>query len=187
MDDLMMSCKDNFKLTKFSCYLENIYGPKLSTHLGNKNEYLRMDSNFMDNGSLEVSMFQYLDGIIDEFPELIMGKAATPAADHLFSVRDADEAKYMPEKKATAFHYTTDQLLLLSSQARRDIQTAVSFLTTRVKKPDEDEWGKLKRALKYLNGTIRLKLTLTIESMGVIRWVNATRKIGRASCSVYGM
>ena len=72
-------------------------------------------------------------------------------ADHLFSVRDADEAKYLPEEKAVAFHHTTAQLLFLSSQARRDIQTAVSFLTTRVKKLDEDSWGKLKRALKYLN------------------------------------
>ena len=61
-------------------------------------------------------------------------------------------------------------MLFLSSRARRDIQTAVSFLSTRFKKPDEDGWGKLKRALKYLNGTRRLKLTLMIESMGVIKW-----------------
>ena len=61
-------------------------------------------------------------------------------------------------------------MLFLSSRARRDIQTAVSFLTTRVKKPYEDNWGKLKRALKYLNGTKRLKLTLKIESMGVNKW-----------------
>ena len=81
-------------------------------------------------------MFKYLDSIIDEFTELITGKSATPAADHLFSVRDADEAKYLPEENAIAFHHTTAQLLFLSSQARRDIQTAVSFLTTRVKKPD---------------------------------------------------
>ena len=39
-----------------------------------------------------------------------------------------------------------------------------------VKKPDKDDWGKLKRALKYLNGTRRLKLTLTIEPMWVIKW-----------------
>ena len=37
-------------------------------HLGNKNDYLGIYFEFMDNGSLEVSMFQYLDGIIDEFP-----------------------------------------------------------------------------------------------------------------------
>ena len=40
----------------------------------------------------------------------------------------------------------------------------------RVNKPDEDDWGKIKRALKYLNGTRRLKLTLTIKLMGVIKW-----------------
>ena len=167
VDDLMMSCEDNFELTKFSCYLVNIYGPKLSMHLGNKHEYLGMDLEFMNNGSLEVSMFKYLDSIIDEFPEFITGKAATPAADHLFSVRDTDEAKCLPAEKAIPFHHTTAQLLFLSSRARRDIQTAVSFLTVRVKKPDKYDWVKLKRALKYLNGTRRLKLTLTIESMGV--------------------
>ena len=57
LDDLMMLCKDNFGLTKFSCYLENIYGPKIAMHLGNKHDYLGMDFEFMDNGSLEVSMF----------------------------------------------------------------------------------------------------------------------------------
>ena len=88
-----MSCEDNFELTKFSCYLAKICGPKLAMHLENKHDYLGMDFELMNNGSLEVSMFKYLDSIIDEFPELITGKAATPAADHLFSVRDADEAK----------------------------------------------------------------------------------------------
>ena len=101
---------------------------------------------------------------------MITGKAATPAADHLFSVRDADKAKYLPEEKAISFQHTTAQFVFLSSRARWDIQTDVSFLTTRVKKPDEDDWGKLKRASKYLNGTRRLKLTLTIESMGVLKW-----------------
>ena len=68
VDDLMMSCEDNFELTKFSCYLTNIYRPKLAMHLGNKHDYLGMDFEFMNNGSLEVSMFKYLDSIIDEFP-----------------------------------------------------------------------------------------------------------------------
>ena len=61
-------------------------------------------------------------------------------------------------------------MLFLSSRARRDIQTAVFFLTAGFNKPDKDDWGKLKRALKYLNGTRRLKLTLTVDSMGVIKW-----------------
>jgi hypothetical protein len=36
VNDLMVLCKYNFKLTKFSCYLGNIYGPKLSMHMGRK-------------------------------------------------------------------------------------------------------------------------------------------------------
>jgi hypothetical protein len=30
VDDLMASCEDNFELTKISCYIGNLYGPKLS-------------------------------------------------------------------------------------------------------------------------------------------------------------
>ena len=97
VDDLMMSCEDNFELTKFACCLANIYGPKLAMLLGNKHEYLGLDFKFMNNGILEVSMFKYLYSIIDEFPELITGKAATLSADDLFRVRDADKAKYLPE------------------------------------------------------------------------------------------
>ena len=52
VDDLMMSCEDHFELTKLSCYLENIYGPKIATHLGNKHDYLGMDFEFMDDRSI---------------------------------------------------------------------------------------------------------------------------------------
>ena len=61
---------------------------------------------------------------------------------------------------ADAFHHTAYQLLFAANFAHRDIQTAVSFLTTRVQSPDEDDWEKLKQILKYLNGTRNLKLTL---------------------------
>jgi hypothetical protein len=39
-EDLMSSCVDNFELTKFSCYLAKIYGPKLTMHTGTKHDYL---------------------------------------------------------------------------------------------------------------------------------------------------
>ena len=61
-------------------------------------------------------------------------------------------------------------MLFLANGARRDIQTAVAFLTTRVKKHDEDDWGKLRRVLKYLKGTLYMKLTLTINDLSIIRW-----------------
>ena len=52
---------------------------------------------------------------------------------------------------ADAFHCTVYQLLYAANRVHQDIQTAVSFPTTRVQSPDEDDWEKLKRILKYLN------------------------------------
>jgi hypothetical protein len=117
-------------------------------------------------------MVPYSKEIIDTFPEEIKGTAATPAADHLFKVQDPEEARALPEDQAMAFHRSIAQLLFLSGRARRDIQTPVACLTTRVKGPDEDDWGKLKRVLKYLKGTLGLCLTLQADGIGVgiIRW-----------------
>ncbi len=144
VDDLMGSCEDDFELTKFSCYLGKIYGPKLRIHLGCKYEYLGMNMEFNKDGTLDVSMFKYLQEVIDNFPEVIRGQAATPAAAHLFKVRDEKEAQPLKEEQVLAFHHTIAQLLFMATRARQDIQTAVAFLTTRVKNPDEDDWGKLK-------------------------------------------
>ncbi len=89
--------------------------------------------------------------------------AATPAADHLFQVRE--DGRKLNGKQADAFLYTVYQLLFAANQARRDIQTAVSFLTTRVLAPNKDDWGKLKRVLKYLKGTCYLKLKLNADEL----------------------
>jgi hypothetical protein len=46
----------------------------------------------------------------------------------------------------------------------------VAFLTMRVKVPGKDDWGKLKRVLKYLNRTKYLKLKLCMEDLGLLKW-----------------
>jgi hypothetical protein len=125
---------------------------------------------FRKDGTLGVSMVAYLKNVIAEFPVMVTGKAPTPAADHLFKIRDAEEAKPLEEEKALAFHHRVAQLLFMAFRAQRDIQTTVAFLTTRVKSPNEDDWGKLKRVLKYLNGTKYLKLTLSVGNLGVLKW-----------------
>jgi hypothetical protein len=158
VDDLMGSCEDDFELTKFSCYPAKICGPKLSMHMGRKHDYLGVDMEFNEDGTLDASMITYLKNVISEFPEMITGKSATPAADHLFTIRVEKEAKPLDKEQALAFHHTVAQLLFMATRVRQDIKTAVAFLTTRVKSPDKDDWGKLKPVLKYLNGTKYLKL-----------------------------
>jgi hypothetical protein len=125
---------------------------------------------FNEDGTLDISMIKYLKNVINEFPKIIKGRAATPAHEKLFVIRDENEARPLKEDQALAFHHTVAQLLFMATRARRDIQTAVAFLTTRVKSPDEDDWGKLKRVLKYLNGTKYLKLKLSVDNLGMLKW-----------------
>ncbi len=63
-------------------------------------------------------MITYLKNVISDFLELITGKAATPAADHLFNIRDKKEARLQEEERALAFHHTVAQLLFMSMRAR---------------------------------------------------------------------
>jgi hypothetical protein len=53
VDDLIVSCEDDFELTKFSCYqVGNIYGTELSMHTGRKHDYLGVDMEFCEDEAL---------------------------------------------------------------------------------------------------------------------------------------
>jgi hypothetical protein len=170
MDDLMVSCKLDFELTKFLCYLAKIYGPKLTMHTGQKHNYLGVDLEFTAEGSLEVSMVKYLGNVIKGFPETITGMATSPTGDRLFDIQDEKDVRPLKEERAVAFHHMMAQLLFMATSSWRDVQTAVAFLTTPVKNPDKDNWGKLKQVLKYLNGTRDMKLTISINDLGHLKW-----------------
>ena len=98
-----------------------------------------MEFDFHEKGVFAVSMIPYIDTIIEDFPKEISSSAPTPYTNNLFKVREENDAKYLPDEQALKFHHIAAQLLFLSTRARRDIQTAVSFLSTRVKRPDEDD------------------------------------------------
>ena len=174
VDDLKVSHKSNLVITEFIRLMASKYGDKITVNRGKIHDYLGMDLDFLQKGIVKMSMIKQIQRASDDFPDEIGKSSSTSASDHLFQVRDPKETekmgKWLPEEQAVHFHHTVAQLLFISTRVRKDIQTAVAFLTTRVKKPDEDDWGKLKRVLKYLKGTKHLKLTLVVDNMGVIRW-----------------
>jgi hypothetical protein len=98
--------------------------------------------DFSSKNDVQINMTRYVSKIIEDFPEEIVGKSSTPAGDHLFKIRE--DGRKLDNEMAYAFHHTVYQLLFTANRAHWDIQTAVSFLTTRVQAPDKDDWGKLK-------------------------------------------
>ena len=146
-----------------------IYGHKPMCSRGKVHDYLGMDLGFSKEYKVKISMVKCTKKIIVDFLEETKRTSSTPAANHLFKVKE-DGGKKLPEEQVQAFQSTVAQLLFLCERTQPDIRLPVSFLTKWVQEPDEDNWGKLKRVLKYLKGTMYMKLVLSAESLNSMEW-----------------
>ena len=75
----------------------------------------------------------------------------------------------LDEIKAQLLHHIVAKLLFLCKRSQHDNSTAVTFLTTRMKGPDEDDYEKLTRIIKYLRSTQQLTLNLKTSSIQEIK------------------
>eukprot|EP00804_Cyclotella_cryptica_P024422 CCRYP_015857-RA/>CCRYP_015857-RA protein AED:0.41 eAED:0.41 QI:0/-1/0/1/-1/1/1/0/119 len=118
MDDLKVSHEDEREVTRIEKWLRRLYGNR-SASRGKKHTYLGMqlELEYSKDGICKIDMREFTEEILKGFPEVIKGSAATPAADHLFKVRDEeDNMKKLPEEQASAFQRTVVRLLFLSGR-----------------------------------------------------------------------
>ena len=142
---------------------------KITTRRGKKYTYLGMDLDFTELGSVNVWMVDYLKELIVDFPVEIEGSIVTPAGTNLFEI-NKENPVYLEEKKAKILHTFVAKLLFVCKRPRPDTQVTVSFLTTTVRKPDEDDWKKLTRLVKYIKSTVETKLTLSSNNTNIVKW-----------------
>jgi hypothetical protein len=123
VDDLFLGHKKSGVIDRLLTWLQNRYetpDKPLNVTQGDKQDYLWMSIDFSTPGTVKFDMIPYIKKIFTDFPEQITGVASSPAADHLFNIRDKTKAKPLPEAQVIAFHHTTAQLLFLS-RTRQDI------------------------------------------------------------------
>ena len=68
------------------------------------------------------------------------------------------------------FHTTAARFLFLCKRTRPDIQPTIEVLSTIVKQPNQGDWNKLLRLIKYLVGTQELFPTLKSDKTGFLEW-----------------
>ena len=61
-------------------------------------------------------------------------------------------------------------MLFTTKRARSDTGIAISYLTTRVREPDQSDWLKMVHLFKYIRGTNNLPLLLSAENTGMLKW-----------------
>ncbi len=119
VDVLLIGHVDSSVVTTFLSWLASQYDTadkKLNVTRGPRNDYLGMNIDFSEPGSIRFDMIPYISKILMGFPEKNMGVSSTPAADHLFNVRPQHEASFLLEEQARSFHHKTAQLLFFACQ-----------------------------------------------------------------------
>ena len=171
VDDLMSSHVDSKVNDEFAKWLNRKYGKHgaVKVNRGKVHDYLGMVFDFSKPGKVMVDMSDYVKAMIKDFPIKFKpnDSVATPATDDLFSTGTSD---VLSKQKAEEFHTFVAKALFMCKRARPDLHITVAVLCTRVKKPNQDDWNKLVRLMKYCNGTQNDKLILSADNLHIIKW-----------------
>lgn len=174
VDDLKISHVDTPVVDDFIEWARNKYEDsnitKLKPSRGKVHDYLGVTLDYSTKGKVKIYMKDYIEKMLQEFPYLDqvdqLKKVSTPAAEHLFTVNS--KAEKLKNGMKEDFHTTVAKGLFMCKKARPDLQPTIPFLCTRVKSTDVDDWKKLIRMLKYLQGTKDLELTLEADKGDVL-------------------
>jgi hypothetical protein len=184
VDGLKSSHKSKLVNNKFEKWLNSMYGKdgRVTATCGQVHHYLGMELYYRKQGELKISMTKYVENMLNNFPVKLGKKdvAKTPAGDNLFNLGtgaklDTKRAEIFHTFMAKGlfleiFHTFMAKGLFLCKRARPNIQQAILVLCTRVRDPNQADWEKLMKVMKYLNGTKEENLTLSADNLRVVKW-----------------
>jgi hypothetical protein len=177
VDDNKISHKSNEVLTKLADEIESKFEGELVRSVGKKHTFLGIDFEILPDKKVAITTPQHIREVLEDFGEVLKGDVVNPAKSKLFTI--IDEADDLPEERKELFHSCVAKLLWIEKRSRPDLETAVSFLCTRVQKPTEEDWGKLRRTLNFLKVTERDRRIIGCsgEDLSLHTWVDASHAI----------
>jgi len=164
VDDIKSMSESQDLLDELQLELEAVFG-KMKVTDGLVHEYLGMKFDYSTPGKVIITMKKYLTSVIEESG--VEGTAQTPSGENLFDI--SENSPVLDERNRENFHHIVAQLLYAAVRARPDILLPVIFLTTRVTKATQEDLKKLRRVLRYVNGTVDLGLNLGADDEGRLR------------------
>ena len=144
VDDIFSASSSDSLLEELVSELTAEY-KQLTVNRGRRHEYLGMVFQFSESGTVEVTMKQYTQAILEECG--ISTSSNEPAANNLF-ILDSTSPLLVPKDSET-FHRNVAQLLYMATRTRPDILLPIIFLSTRVRNPTEEDRRKLQKVMRY--------------------------------------
>ena len=113
-------------------------------------------------------MREYAKGMIEDFPYKLTDNVKVPWTERLFKV-DEKAPKLGSDCRET-FHSFVMKAMFIAKRGRTDIQPGITFLSSRVIEPTEQDWKKLVRVMNFLKCTINDVLTLEADDTCTLKW-----------------
>ena len=169
VDDVKASHIDPKVNDEFHKWLQEVYGAvkAVTATRGKRHDYLGMTLDYSVPGKVMVDMVDYVKAMIDEYPLDLKKSVSSCANADLFKDKEGDKLESL---KAECLHTFVAKALFLMKRARPDLQTAVSYLCTRVRSSDVYDWYKLTRMMQFLFDTQDDVLTLESDGSRVHKW-----------------
>jgi hypothetical protein len=118
--------------------------------------------------ALQIDMKYYIKAMEEECPYPVKRTKVAPWNDKLFKVDDS--SKKLDDEKKVILHRFVMKTMFLCKRGRPDVNPGVSFLSTRVKVPNQGDWKKLLKVLGFLFATIDDILTLEADDFQTLTW-----------------
>ena len=183
VDDLFITSDSEKELDKIDKTLREKYGG-VTSQKGRVHDYLGIRWDFTSEGQVLMSMEGYVKDIFAKYQNTKPRR--TPANDHLFIVSDV--SPQLSKAKQEMFHSLIMTLHYLAKRVRPDLLTAVSWCSSRVLAPTEEDEGKLDRILGYLYATKERGTILRVGSNLQLRaYVDASYAVYPDAKSVSGV
>jgi hypothetical protein len=165
VDDMFLTCETQDTIRLVLAAIDERY-PETTMSFGPKIAFLAMSMDFTCKGECEVTMNGMVDDILHKCGLDDDAVASSPALANLFEV-DTDKLPVDSVTDQEWFHSHVAKILYLAKRVKPECLTTVSYLATRVNKADADDFGKLRRLLRYLRGSRGRGLRLCPGERGV--------------------
>ena len=175
VDDILMTASSDEVLHKEISKIKDVFG-ELSVNYGPIVNYLGMTFDYSaKRGAVKVTMEGFIDEFIKDMDGKIDGVSRTPASRNLFEIGNS---KLLDKDQKEFFHSTVARLLYLAKRVRPDLLLAISYLAKRVQQPNETDYIKLCKLIKYLRSTKQLGIVLDgNKQIMILAYIDASHAI----------
>lgn len=155
VDDLLVASKNENMIKQCEQFLSSEF--KLQ-NLGEVRTYLGIQVNKNKNRMFTIDQSVYINKVLKEF-----GMQNSKVSEIPLSVNygKGDESELLRDNND--YRKLIGSLLYISTNTRPDIAASVAILSQQVSAPTQEDWNEAKRILKYLKGTVSLKLNLNVH------------------------